>query len=77
MTPETPHDGHTDQLAYGRYDEGERRQSGRSGREKGCWVYIPAAELRKAGFGPDDPAPFYRTWGDRRGSVVVRLYRQR
>lgn len=51
-----------------------RRQSKRSQRERGCWTYIPAEELVKVGIDPDGPAPFYRTWGYRRGSVVVRLY---
>lgn len=60
----------------GRYDSGERRRSVRKGRERGCWVYIPAEELRKAGIDPAaQPPPFYRTWGTRRGGVLVRLYR--
>lgn len=59
----------------GRYDSGERRQTKRSGRERGCWAYIPAEELRKAGIDPDGPAPFYRVWGSPRGSLVVRLYK--
>lgn len=60
----------------GRYDEAARRQSKRTGREKGCWVYIPADELVKAGVDPAGPAPFYRTWGSRRGSLLLRLYRE-
>lgn len=59
----------------GRYDSGQRRMAQRSGRERGCWVYIPAEELQKAGIAPDDPPPLYRTWGTRRGGVLVRLYR--
>jgi hypothetical protein len=39
-------------------------------------VYIPAEELAKAGFDPNGPAPFYRTWGTSRGGVLVRLYRE-
>lgn len=61
----------------GKYDDGARRQSMRKTRERGCWVYVPAAELLKAGFVSGDPPPFYRTWGSRRGSVMVRLYRDR
>lgn len=58
-----------------RYDPAARRQSRRHGRERGVWVFIPAAELRKAGIDPHGPAPTYRTWGYRRGSALVRLYR--
>lgn len=58
-----------------RYDAETTRQSVRRGRERGVWVFIPAAELRKAGIDPHDPAPKYRTWGRPRGSVMVRLYR--
>jgi hypothetical protein len=61
------------------YDPAARRKSKRSGRETGCWAYIPAEELARAGFAPGEPAPFYRTWGHRRGprsgSVIVSLYR--
>jgi hypothetical protein len=59
----------------GRYDAGERRQAKRSGRERGCWTYIPAEELRKAGIDPGGPIPFYRVWGSSRGSLVIRLYK--
>ena len=61
----------------GRYDAMQRRQSKRHGREKGCWVYIPAEELVKADVDPAGPAPFYRVWGGRRGGLTVRLYRER
>jgi hypothetical protein len=60
-----------------RYDDGLRRQSQRRGREKGCWLYVPAEELLKAGVDPDGPAPFYRTWGASRGGIFVRVYRER
>lgn len=60
----------------GRYDSAARRQSVRRGRERGCWVYIPAEELDKTGFG-DGPPPFYRCWGGGRGRTVVQLYRRR
>lgn len=42
---------------------------------RGCYVYIPAEELVKAGIDPQGPPPLYRTWGSRRGSVLVRLYK--
>lgn len=58
----------------GRYDRAKRRRGLRARRERGCWVYIPAVELLKAGVSPAGPPPFYRTWGSKRGSVLVRLY---
>lgn len=58
-----------------RYDSAERRQAKRSGRERGCWAYIPAEELLRAGFDPHGEPPLYRTWGSARGSVMIRLYR--
>lgn len=60
--------------AAGRYDSGARRRATRSGRKRGCYIYIPLEELLAAGIDPDGPPPDYRTWGDRRGSVIVRLY---
>ncbi len=64
-------------LKPGRYDTQERRQAKRSGRETGCWAYIPAEELERAGIDPAGPPPFYRTWGTARGGVFVRLYKER
>ena len=63
-------------LPSGRYDDAARRQTKRSGRERGCWAYIPAAELLRAGIDLDGPPPYCRTWGRRGGSVLVRLYRE-
>lgn len=64
--------------ASGRYDAAERKRGVRKGRERGCWVYIAAAELERAGFLEDDP-PYYRAHGFQRsanaGSVIVSLYR--
>lgn len=60
----------------GRYDHGLRRRATRVQRQRGVRVYIPMEELEKAGFSPDAPPPFYRVWGSRRGSVLVRLYRE-
>lgn len=59
----------------GRYDAVARRRGQRRGRERGCWVYMPAEELAKAGHDPQGDPPFYRTWGTRSGGVLVRLYR--
>jgi hypothetical protein len=64
-------------LPYGRHDAMLRRKSQRAGRERGCWVYIPAETLVSAGIDPQGPAPYFRTWGGRRGSVLVRLYKSR
>lgn len=58
-----------------RYDESATRQSLRRGRERGVWVFILAAELRKSDIDPHDAAPRYRVWGRARGSIMVRLYR--
>lgn len=58
----------------GSYDYGRRRRAVRKGRERGCWVYIPAAELEAAGRAEGGP-PEYRVWGTKRGGVFVRLYK--
>lgn len=59
------------------YDFARRRRGVRKGRERGCWVYIPATVLREADIDPkSDQPPFYRMWGYRRGSVLIRLYRE-
>lgn len=59
-----------------RHDPGQRRKAQRHGRERGCWVYIPAERLAEAGFAAGSPAPHYRLWGGRRGSLLVTLYRE-
>ena len=59
-----------------RSDPAMRRKAQRSGRERGCWVYIPAENLQAAGFDVAGPAPLYRVWGGRRGSLLVTLYRE-
>lgn len=67
------------EVAYtdsGRHDPAKRRQSKRSGREAGCWTYIAAEQLAKAGYDPSGPAPFYRVWGSSRGGLFIRLYRE-
>jgi hypothetical protein len=62
------------------YDAATRRRSQRRGAERGAWVYIPADELRAAGFDPYSDPPWYRMIGHRRsrnaGSVIVSLYRE-
>lgn len=59
----------------GRHDAAARRRAVRSGRERGCWVYIPAEELAAAGVDPQGDAPFYRTWGRKR-TILVALYKE-
>ena len=61
----------------GRHDHGERRRAWRSGRMRGCYCYVPAEDLERAGIDPHGPPPFYRTWGTPRGGVFVRLYKER
>lgn len=81
-TPDAPEPGDADSpptetIRAGRYDSAVRRQPRQTGRERGCWVYIPLEEIVKAGIDPDGPPPFYRVWGRERGSVLVRLYKER
>lgn len=66
------------QVRPGRHDHAEPRRSKRSGREKGCWTYIPAEQLAAAGITLDGPPPLYRTWtaSDGRPRVFVNLYRE-
>ena len=59
----------------GRHDFAARRRATRGGRRKGCYVYIPAEQLARAGIDPDGPPPYYRTWvGGRRPRVLVNFY---
>ncbi len=63
------------QFPAGRHDHAQRRQSQRNGRERGCWVYLPAEQLVRTGVDIDGPAPLYRVWGSSRGRVVLQLYK--
>lgn len=56
------------------YDYARRRRATRTGRQKGCYIYVPADELVKAGIDPDGPPPEYRLWGTRGGGLMGRLY---
>jgi hypothetical protein len=58
-----------------RHDPARRRRSTRAGRQKGCFIYIPAQVLQDARIDPEGPTPYYRTWPSKGGSVLVRLYR--
>jgi hypothetical protein len=55
-------------------DHGYRRKATRSGRMKGCYIYIPAERLQEVGVDPQGPTPRYRVWSGRRGSLLVTLY---
>ena len=57
------------------HDQAHRRKSKRKGRETGCWVYIPGAELERAGFVRSDPPPYYRVWPGRKRTFMLQLYR--
>lgn len=59
-----------------RYDRARRKRAVRKGAERGCWVFVPAVELVKAGIDPHGPAPFYRVWGAKRGGGTLRFYRE-
>jgi hypothetical protein len=58
------------------HDEGYRRRGVRKGRERGCWVYVPAELLERGGLvaAPDGGAPFYRIWNGRKRTVLVQFY---
>jgi len=58
------------------HDPGLRRKATRAQRQRGCFIYLPAEVLKAAGVDPEGPAPYYRTWAGRKGSVVLRLYRE-
>lgn len=57
------------------YDALRRRRTLRRGRERGCWLYIPADELVTAGYDLNDDPPWYRVWGTKKG-VLIRLYKR-
>jgi len=58
----------------GQYDPAARKRAVRKGREKGCWVFIPASELEGTGVRPPDGGPpWYRVW-HRKRAILVQLY---
>ena len=60
-----------------RYDRFRRKRAQRRNAERGVWVYIPAVELVKAGVDTTQgEPPFYRVWGSKRGSCLLRFYRE-
>lgn len=60
----------------GTHDYAARRRGVRKGRERGCWVYIPAEVLKRSGVDCPEGPPWYRTFDGLRGTVLVRLYRR-
>ena len=57
------------------YDPAARRRGVRRGRERGCWLYVPAEELERIGVDPKGAAPWYRIW-TRRKTLLVQLYEE-
>lgn len=45
------------------------------GRERGCWVYVPLAELAKLKYRGPFPPPFYRVSGRAGGRTAVVEFR--
>ncbi len=60
----------------GRADGRKRRRATRTGRERGCHLYITAEQLAEMGFDPYGAAPAYRIWPGPRGRAAVQLYRE-
>ena len=58
----------------GRHDPGARRRSKRAGRERGCWLYVPAEFLAANGIDPYGAPPLYRVWAGRKRTLLVQLY---
>lgn len=53
-----------------------RKKARRSGRERGCWIYVAAEDLERMGFDPYGEVPYYRIWSSVRGGLRARLYRE-
>lgn len=58
-----------------RPDPALRRKATRGGRQRGCYIYIPAESLQAVGVDPLGPAPHYRLWTGKAGRLVVSLYK--
>lgn len=58
------------------HDPGLRRKATRTGRQKGCWVYLPAEVVAAAQPKLGADLPYYRTWPSKGGGVLIRLYRE-
>jgi hypothetical protein len=62
-------------IGAGPHDPAARRKTQRTGRQRGCSIYIPAEWLEKAGWDPEGPTPYYTIAGGERGRYVVTLHR--
>jgi hypothetical protein len=50
------------------------RRGVRTGRERGCWIYITGSDLRACGIDVYDPPPHYQVWAaPGRPRLVVNL----
>lgn len=59
------------------HDPAALRRATRGGRQRGCFIYISAEQLRELGLDPTEPPPRYRIWTARgRPRLVVNLYRE-
>jgi hypothetical protein len=58
----------------GRHDPAATRKAKRSGRQRGCWVYVPAEYLVESGIDPLGKPPTYRVWSGRKRTLLVQLY---
>lgn len=57
-----------------RYDAAHRRRATRSGRQTGCFIYIPGEVLEALGIEPGGKLPWYRVFLGARKAVMVNLY---
>lgn len=63
-------------LSQGRHDSASWRRAKRSGRQRGCYIYLAAEELERAGLDPTAAVPTYRVWPSKakgNGRFVVTL----
>ena len=56
------------------HDHARRRKTVRRGRERGCWLYVPAEQLVETGFQLSEPPPYYKTWPGRKRTILVQFY---
>lgn len=57
-----------------RHDPAARRRATRAGRQRGCFIYVPAEVLVANGIDPYREPPWYRVWAGRKGTLLVQLY---
>jgi hypothetical protein len=64
-------------VTAGRFDPAERKRAKRTGRQRGCWIYIAGELLEASGIDLKAPPPWYRVWAGRRGRFIVTLYQEK